>query len=90
MGRNQSPNPFHIIAAQRSALDHPGNEHSRFLADPFSEASGKFSIRPNLAKGGKQILRDGVFLYRYPDTSYLATIILSLPDKIHPPAEAFD
>src|SRR5271166_5639497 len=33
-------------------------------------------------------LRDGVFLYCYPGTSYLATIMLSLQDKIHSPAEA--
>src|SRR5271166_5453303 len=30
----------------------------------------------------------GVFLYRYPGTSYLATITLSLRDKIHSSAEA--
>src|SRR5271165_4048740 len=30
----------------------------------------------------------GVFLYRYPGTSYLATIMLSLRDKIHSSAEA--
>jgi hypothetical protein len=30
----------------------------------------------------------GVFLYRYPGTSYLATIVLSLRDKIHSLAEA--
>src|SRR5271165_2794737 len=30
----------------------------------------------------------GVFLYCYPGTSYLATIMLSLRDKIHSPAEA--
>jgi hypothetical protein len=29
-----------------------------------------------------------VFLYRYPGTSYLATIMLSLRDKMHSPAEA--
>jgi hypothetical protein len=29
-----------------------------------------------------------VFLYRYPGTSYLATIVLSLRDKIHSLAEA--
>ena len=33
-------------------------------------------------------LRDGVFLYRYPGTSYLATIALSLRDKIHSSPEA--
>ena len=33
-------------------------------------------------------LRDGVFLYCYPGTPYLATIMLSLQDKIHSPAEA--
>jgi len=32
----------------------------------------------------------GVFLYRYPGTSYLATIMLSLRDKIHSSAEAFN
>src|SRR5271166_4425687 len=30
----------------------------------------------------------GVSLYRYPGTSYLATIMLSLRDKIHSSAEA--
>jgi hypothetical protein len=34
------------------------------------------------------MVRDGVLLYRYPGTSYLATIMLSLRDKTHPPAEA--
>jgi len=29
-----------------------------------------------------------VFLYRYPGTSYLATILLSLRDKMHAPAKA--
>jgi hypothetical protein len=30
----------------------------------------------------------GVFLYRYPGTSYLATIVLSIRDKIHSSPEA--
>jgi hypothetical protein len=32
--------------------------------------------------------RTAVFLYRYPGTAYLATILLSLRDKMHSPAEA--
>jgi hypothetical protein len=38
---------------------------------------------------GIKMVRDGVFLYRYPGTPYLATIMLSLRDKIHPPGDAF-
>jgi hypothetical protein len=50
MGRNQPPNQFHITAAQQLALDHLGNEHSQFLADPFFRSQRKIFDGPNSRK----------------------------------------